>query len=185
MSLDNSTSSKKRYVNLKFVSTVGPCEKDEAPFFVLKDENFTLTDEKFSKVSGKVTKIESSFSPAKGKMGDIYGFTLYIEDSSTDDIYAIDSTITNASKGLLNAALANVGKEVSINAYLNKNMYPTTSMRDSDGEFALLAIPDFKSVTTEKLFELIPKEGDNEARQVTPPKRVRDDSEINIEDIPF
>jgi hypothetical protein len=45
-------------------------------------------------------------------MGDIYGFKAFLEDG--DEIYVIESTITNASKDLLNALLVNIGKVLDI-----------------------------------------------------------------------
>ena len=163
----------KTFVNLKLKSTVWPTE--ERPVFVVLGDDFKETKETYSKAKGKLLKIKGTFTPAKWRMGDIYGFKAFLEDG--DEIYVIESTITNASKDLLNALLVNIGKVLDIWLYLNKNGYPTSSVKLSgnfeDGNWAQTAF-EYNQIYIKKLYEKIEelnaeKEGE----------------EIQNEDIPF
>ena len=161
----------KTFINLKLVAVAGPIDsKADAPKFVKMDENFKPTNETFTNVSGLLTKIKPTFTAAKGKMGDIYGFKAFLEEG--EEVYVIESTITNASKDILNSLIPNIGKKLAISVYTNKNQYPTGSVRDEDGQFVDQVLP-FKDLDNVKLHGMIPAE------------EAPTNGDIQPEDIPF
>lgn len=166
--------SNKTYVNLKLVSVPWPIsDKNDAPKLVVLWDNFQPTDKTFTKIKWKLNWIKSTFTPKKGKMWDIYWFKAFIEDG--EEVYVIESTITNASKDLLNSLLSAKDKVVDISLYLNKNWYPTSSTRWEDWDFIAWAL-DFKSLTPQVLTDAI---------NSTFVKKEEVSNEINVEDIPF
>ena len=165
----------KTYVNLKLVSTVWPVEKEDAPKLVKLNSDYKETGESFTQVSWILKWIKGTHTPAKGKMWDIYWFKAFIED--WQEVYVIESTITNSSKDILNSLLTCKDSEVKISVYLNKNWYPTGSVRGWDDAFVKQAF-EFKEATREKLYPKI--------AEVFKPETKEDNNEwINIEDIPF
>ena len=162
----------KTFINLKLVSVVWPCEKEDAPKFAVLGADFNETGESHNQVQGKLTKLTPSFTPAKGKMGDIFGFKAFIEDG--EEVYVIESTITNASKDLLNSLVANIGEVLKINLYLNKNAYPTASVKLENGDWAKTLLP-FNEIDNKKLFDAIPSADAKEEKG----------SDISATDIPF
>ena len=166
--LSNWTESNKKFFNLKLVSEVWPTT--EMPKLVLLWDDFKPTDTTFNKVEWVLKKIKWSFSPAKWRMWDIYWFKAFLED--WEEVYVIDSTITNASKWLLNALLTSIWKEVKVSLYLNKNWYPSTSVRLWDWNFAQTAF-DFQNLDWKKLYDKILE------------LDTSDNDDIRIEDIPF
>lgn len=142
----------KEFINLKLTSVPWPCEKHEAPKFVVLWNDFQPTEEKYSELSGKLIKIRSSFTPAKWRMWNIFWFKAFFD--WWDKVAVVESTITNASKDLLNSLIPNIGKELKISLYLNKNWYPTSSVKDWQWQFVETAMP-FNSINTETLFNLI------------------------------
>lgn len=161
----------KEFVNLKLSSVVWPT--DEKPMFVKLWADFKETSEKYSMVEWKLIKIKWSFTPAKWRMWDIYWFKAFFEDEKY--IYVIESTITNASKDLLNALLVNLWKELKVVLYLNKNWYPTSSVKLADWNYAQTAF-EYNKLDIKELFNAIEKT--NEWKE-----NVTNDSWINIEDI--
>jgi len=147
----------KTFINLKLTAT--PWETTEKPMFVKLGEDFAPTGEEYSSVEGKLTKIKATHTPAKWRMGDVYWFKAFLED--WEEIYVIESTITNASKDLLNALLVNLGTKLSISLYLNKNGYPTSSVKLEDWNWAQTAF-EFNAIDMpwlyDKIVELEPKE---------------------------
>ena len=177
MALNNGNEGEdKTFINLKLTSTVWPVEdiKKDAPVFTKLWDDYKPTWETFKNVSWKLLKLKSSFTPAKGRMWDIYWFKAFIEDG--EEIYVIESTITNASKDLLNALLTQVGNEVKIWVYLNKNLYPSSSVRNSNDEFVEQRF-DFKSLDTVTLHA--------EIDIVCPNTKEEDNWDISIGDIEF
>lgn len=169
----NWTESNKKYINLKLVSVSWPVEnKNDAPKFYVLWDDFQLTDTAYTKIKWKLTWIKSTFTPKKWKMWDIYGFKAFLED--WDEVYVIESTITNASKDMLNNLINSKDKVVEISLYLNKNNYPASSVKDEAWNFVQWVI-DFKSITPQWLTDAINK---------TFVKK-EESSEINVEDIPF
>ena len=173
MALWNSTENNKTYINLKLVSVPGPCEKQDSPKFYVLWDDFQLTDKSYTKIKWKLTWIKSTFTPKKGKMWDIYWFKAFLEDG--DEIYVIESTITNASKDILNNLLTSKDKVVEVSVYLNKNWYPTWSIKLEDWNFAPWFM-DFKSITPQGLTDGINN---------TFVKKEENSWELNIWDIPF
>jgi hypothetical protein len=145
------TDSNKKYVNLKLVAVAWPVEKVDWPKFVKLWENFEETWESYTRVSWKLTWIKPTFTPKKGKMWDIYWFKAILEDG--DEVVVIESTITNASKDLLNWLLASKDKVVEVSLYINKNWYPTSSVR-VDWNFSETYLP-FNQIDNIKLFNWI------------------------------
>jgi len=162
----NGEGGNKTFINLKLVATPGPTK--DKPTLVKLDADFKETDETFTNVSGKLTGLKKTFTAAKGKMGDIYWFKAFIEDG--EEVYVIESTITNASKDLLNSLIPNIGEQVKISLYLNKKEYPTASVRGVDDKFVKQAL-DFKDLDTVALYNAIP-EGKKE-------------EEIDVDNLPF
>jgi len=150
LSNGNGEGGDKTFINLKLKSTVWPTE--EQPKFVKLDENFKETNEDYSEMKGKLTKIKATHTPAKWQMGDIYWFKAFLED--WEEIYVIESTITNASKDLLNALLVNVWTTLKINLYLNKNKYPSSSVKLEDWNWAQTSMA-YNEIDTAKLYDAI------------------------------
>ena len=151
MALENSTSNGKK-INLKLVSVVWPVEnKSDAPKFVVLDLDYKETWVSYNKIKWTLTNLYGSFTPKKWKMWDIYWFKAYLKD--WDEFYVIESTITNASKDLLNWLLTSKDKEIEISLYLNKNNYPASSVREN-WEFVKWKY-EFKELENVKLFNSI------------------------------
>lgn len=143
----------KNYTNVKLVSTPGPLEnRKDGPKFVVLGEDFKETTASFTEVVGKVSWVKWTFTPAKGKRWDIYGFKAFIEDGS--EVVVIESTITNASKDMLNALINAKWANVKISLYVNKNGYPSSSVKDADGNFIKWAL-DFKEANQVNLYNAI------------------------------
>lgn len=158
----------KTFINLKLVAEVWPT--DIRPLFYKVDSNFALTNETFSNVEGKLVKVKWTHTPAKGRMGDIYWFKAFVEDG--EFIYVLESTITNASKSLLNSLLPSKDKDVKISLYLNKNGYPTASVKV--GEDFAEQFMDYKAIDNIALYDAIEK--------FYPTTK---EEELTAEDIPF
>ena len=170
------TEGNKSFINLKLVAT--PWVTEEQPKFAVLWENFEVTEESYSQMAGKLTKIKATFTPAKGRMGDVYGFKAFLEGE--DAIYVVESTINNSSKDLLNALAVNLGEELKIVLYLNKNGYPTSSVKLTDGNWAQTAF-EYNNLETVALYEKIASlTTEDDVAVLTEGK-----SEINAEDIPF
>ena len=171
--LGNNNTVEKKYTNVKLVAVAWPIEsKSDAPKFHVLDENFNLTDTTYTSIKWKLTWIKSTFTPKKWKMWDIYGFKAFIED--WDEVVVIESTITNASKDLLNALINSKDKVIHISLYVNKNWYPTSSVKDEAWAF-IPWVMDFKSITPQWLTDAINN---------TFVKK-EESSEIDISEIPF
>ncbi len=169
MALSNWTEKNRKYVNLKLVAEVGPTTV--TPKLVVVWEDFQLTNESYTKISWTLKFIKWTFTPKKGRMGDIYWFKAFLEDG--DITYVIESTITNASKGLLNSLLWAKDQKVDVSLYINKNGYPTSSVRIGE-TFAPQAL-DFRADNI-SLFEEIGK---------VFVKKEEEESELKASDIPF
>lgn len=183
-------------INLKIKSVPWPLEdadrKKDAPHFAVLDEDFKESGEIANTVNGVVKSVYGSFTPAKGRMWDVYWFTTYIEDGW--ETYKIDSTINNLSKGLASILINNVGKDLTVKLYVNKNWYPsayTTFTWDEetkvegkvfeiDGEKISVFEKSKKGtgVTYEDIYNAIKE-------QEPVKKEEQEDEWINSEDIPF
>ncbi len=106
-----------KYVNLKITKT-----REDKPAFVLQ-EDFKNTDTSYKEVKGKLKSLSSSFTPKGGNNKyDTYGAKIQLTDG--EEIYSIDTTITNGSKDLLNGLLSvAVGEEVTLVVYEKNNGY--------------------------------------------------------------
>ena len=175
LSNGNGNSEDKTFINLKLTAT--PWVTTEVPKFTVVGEDFKLTDEAYSGVKGKLIKIKGSFTPAKGHMGDIYGFKAFLED--WEEIYVIESTITNASKDLLNALLVNVGQVLKVKLYLNKNGYPTSSVKLEDGNWAQTAF-EFNQIDNKELYNKVV-----ELEKAGPEAEPDKEEGVSVSDIPF
>lgn len=163
----------KNFINLKLVAIPGPIEKkDDEPKFVKLDWDFKETEEKFTQVSWKLLKIKPTYT--KITRWEVFGFKAFIEDN--EEIYVVESTITNASKDMLNSLLTQIwGEYIKINVYLNKNKYPTACVKNASGEHVAQKF-DFASLDTKALYDEVVSlyeftDGNNE--------------DINVEDVPF
>ena len=86
-------------------------------------------------------------------------------------IYVVESTITNASKDLLNSLLVNIWETLKVSLYLNKNWYPTSSVKLDNWNYAQTAF-EYNKLDMKELFNAIEK---NTEWSV----------ELDISDIPF
>lgn len=170
--------SNKNIVSLKLVAPQGPTE--EFPKFFVKQKNeatgkYEITDTSYGKISGVVKSIRTSHNGKTGKQ-EVKGFVVCMEDG--DDRYYIDATMTNASKDIANHVLANIGERLEISLYLNKNQYPTASVKEG-GDFATTHM-DFKGLDKDALWDAI-KAQEDEVKQA--PSEGSD--VIEDEDLPF
>lgn len=178
MALWNAAGSSATYVNLKLTKT-----RDEKPAFV-RQVDFKDTDEAYTQVKGKLKSLKGSFTPKGGKNKyDTYGAKIQLEDG--DEIYAIDTTITNASKDMLNGLLsAAVGDEVTLIAYENKAGYAASgAIKDETAQGADKFFPNFIAWSDDykvNFKDLIFKELDS---RKAPEEVARED--VSMEDIPF
>ena len=172
--LGNWKNEDKNFINLKLTATAW--ETDISPVFTVLGADFKETAETYSQVKWKLIKINPTFTPAKGKMGDIYWFKAFLEDG--DEMYVVESTITNASKDLLNALLVNIGIVLSISLYLNKRSYPTASVKLEDWNWAQTAF-EFSALDNKALYEKMV--------EIQEPKvvKVEDEWEATAENMPF
>lgn len=174
MALWNNQENNKNYINLKLVATPGPLENRlDWPKLVKLWEDYKETGETFTNVVWTLKWIKPTFTPAKWKRWDIFWFKAFLED--WEEIYVIESTITNASKDLLNALLNSKWNFVKISLYVNKNWYPTSSVRNELDWFVEWHIKDFKSLTPSLLHWAIEDVFTVETKS----------NEISVEDIPF
>lgn len=123
MALTNTTEGgNSKYVNLKITRTIDT----DKPAFVLQ-EDFKNTTTSYREVKGILKSFSSSFTPKGGtNKYDTYGAKIQLEDG--EEIYSIDTTITNGSKDLLNGLLSvAVGEEVTLAVYENKGGYQAGS----------------------------------------------------------
>ena len=139
---------------LKLVAPQGPTE--EFPKFVVqwgKEENYELTDESYTKVRGMVDNIKTTHNGKTGK-DEVKWFEAIIVDG--DESYVIKTTMSNASKDLANHLLAMVWVTdfINISLYLNKNKYPSSSVKLDNEEFAPTSL-DFKGLDKNALWESI------------------------------
>jgi len=169
--LSNGKSDDKTFINLKLSSTVWPT--DEAPKFVKLDEAFKETGDTYSQLEGKLIKIKGTYTPAKGKMGDIYWFKAFIEDG--EEICVIESTITNASKDLLNSLLLNVWEVISISLYLNKHKYPSSAVKWEDWKWVDTYMV-YNEIDNVKLY--------NKAKELEEGNKPEEE-ELTVEQVPF
>lgn len=169
----------KNYTNVKLVSVPWPVtDKKDSPRFAVLWDNYELTDKYFTQIKWKVTWIKSTFTPKKWKMWDIYWFKVFISDiENPNNVLVIESTITNASKDLLNALINSKDKVVNISLYLNKNGYPTASVKTEDGNFIQWAL-DFKTLNWETLKAKVDEVFKSSEQEIK-------SNDINLEDIPF
>ena len=176
MPIGNWNNSEKEFMNLKLSSTVWPT--DEKPMFVKLGADFKETDEKYSFIEWKLIKVKWTHSPAKWKMWDIYWFKAFFEDEGM--IYVVESTITNASKDLLNALLVNIWEVLKVTLYLNKNWYPTSSVKLDNWNYAQTAF-EYNKLDMKELFNAI----ESVSEEVVDTKTSATKKEIDISDIPF
>ena len=122
MALTNTNeASNSKYINLKLDRNA-----DEVPVFIVQ-EDFKSTGQEVKEVKGLLKSLSASFTPKSStNKWDTYGAKIQIEDG--EEIYAIDTTITNGSKDMLNGLLSvAVGEEVTLAVYKNKGGYAAGS----------------------------------------------------------
>lgn len=172
----------KKFVNLKLISITWPV-KDKAkqwPKFHIMWKDFKDTWETVTQVIGTLTKITSSFTPKNGAIWDVYGFKAYLEDG--DEIYVIESTINNGSKGWLNKLLKNKGVKMKITAFVNDRMYPDISVKTMDNEHVEQHIPFPKIVTIEEVYAGINKYFPVEIKEED---KKKEEWGLSVDDSPF
>lgn len=167
----NAQDGDKTFINLKLVSEAWPTK--EQPKFEVLGEDFKPTGDTYTELKGKLIKIVGTHTPPKGKRWDVYGFKAFFEDG--EEIYVVESTLTNASKDLLNALLVNIQTVLKVNLYLNKNWYPTSSVKLEDGNWAQTSM-EYNQIDVTKLYEAI---------EIASPKQSEASEELAVEDIPF
>jgi len=181
MALTNTTEGgNSKYINLKITKTIDT----EKPAFVLQ-EDFKNTDTSYKEVKGKLKSLSSSFTP-KGATNkyDTYGAKIQLTDG--DEIYSIDTTITNGTKDLLNGLLSvAVGEEVTLVVYENKGGYQAgCAMKDPSAEakedkFYKSFFPwndDYKNNFKDLIYNEL-------AGRKTPEQEAK--SEVSLSDVPF
>lgn len=174
-------------ISLKLVAEAWPTEVQ--PKLVVKAKNedtgkYELTEDRYQKISGKVISIRTSHNGKEG-LKEVKGFVACLQDG--DERYYIDATMTNASKDIANHILASIGQVVSIGLYLNKNQYPTASVKLENGEYAPTHF-EFNGLDKDKLWDAIKaQEADTTADNSATVEDVADvfDQESEIEDLPF
>lgn len=175
MALGNNNNNEFKSKSLKLLAEAGPTTVK--PTLALKKKNeatgkYELSWEVFSNISWVIKGIKTSHN-WKTWMKEVKWFVLTLED--WDERYYIDATMTNASKDLANMWLVNIWNNVNISLYLNKNWYPSVSVKLDDWSFAKwkFQYPLDKDLLWNaiKEQEYVPQEGSN--------------NEINIEDIRF
>ena len=122
MALTNTNeASSSKYINLKLDRNA-----DEVPVFIVQ-EDFKSTGQEVKEVKGLLKTLSASFTPKSStNKWDTYGAKIQIEDG--EEIYAIDTTITNGSKDMLNGLLSvAVGEEVTLAVYKNNKGYAAGS----------------------------------------------------------
>ena len=122
MALTNTNeASNSKYINLKLDRNA-----DEVPVFIVQ-EDFKSTGQEVKEVKGLLKTLSASFTPKSStNKWDTYGAKIQIEDG--EEIYAIDTTITNGSKDMLNGLLSvAVGEEVTLAVYKNNKGYAAGS----------------------------------------------------------
>lgn len=183
MALGNGNDGAGSSISLKLVAQQGDkdvSKKIEQPRLVVKEKNeatgkYELTDTKYSQLSGEVVSMRSSHNGKSGK-DEVKGFVACIKDG--DETYYIDSTMTNASKDLANHLLASIGKVVSISLYVNKNNFPTASVKLADGSFAPTHMP-YNALDRDQLWL------DIKAQEATKDSADASSDEVAVEDLPF
>lgn len=146
----------------------------------------------------------------KGTLKDIYGaktvgkhtvrsLTFVIVDDEWDELH-INGSLVQGTKDVFNWVLNNVGNKIGVGIYLNKNKYPTGSVRDEKGEFVENTFFEFNAIDLDGIWAEIEAnhgfffkdwEADRVFVEATNWKadsnevKAEAGSDINVEDIPF
>lgn len=178
MALWNTESSNGTYINLKLTRNA-----DDKPVFV-RQEDFKDTNEHYTEVKGKLKSITGSFTPKSAtNKYDTHGAKIQLTDG--DEIYCIDTTITNGSKDMLNGLLSvAIWEEVTLVVYTNKAGYAAgAAIKDNSLEGKDKFFPNFIPWSDEyktgfkgMIF--------NELDSRKAPEEVAKE-EVSMEDIPF
>ena len=181
MALTNTTEgTNSKYINLKITRTIDT----DKPAFVLQ-EDFKNTATSYKEVKGLLKSISSSFTPKGGNNKyDTYGAKIQLTDG--EEIYSIDTTITNGSKDLLNGLLSvKVGEEVTLYVWENKGWYQTggaikdSNATDKEDKF-YKSFFEWNEDYKNNFKSLIYNELDG---RVTPEQEAKED--ISLDSIPF
>lgn len=172
-------------VNLKLIAVQGSKVKgkEDAPKFGVQEkaENGKYeTVDTYTQLSGVVKSISSTET---GEGHDrVRGFKLILQDG--DETYYIDSTMTNASKDLANHALASIGKFIKISLYLNKNNYPSASVKLQDDSYAPTEF-NFKDLDKDTLWEAIKAQEGAKQEEEEVKWAEKQEETVDFEDLPF
>lgn len=160
-----------------------PLTKADAPYFTTIGEDYKEVWDKITNVTGEVKSVYTSYTDLWNR-GDVYGVKFYISDE--DETYIIESTISHASKNMVNALLTCFGKRVEIFTYLNKHNFPAVWVRMENGDWSDVVIKDIKEIKFDELHRLA-KEQEEKQKAEREAKGNNNDSAGNIdaEDIPF
>lgn len=168
---------------LKLIAQTWPTE--EKPVFQVKKKNEAWVYEMLEKYTEVTWIFKGIRATHNGKTGrdEVRGFSIMLQDEEDENKRVfIEATLTNASKDLANAlvGLSYLGERVKIQTYLNKQKYPSMSIKDAEWSRieGFLKYP----LNKDELYKLIQEaeedlKGDNKEEE----KWV----EINLEDVPF
>lgn len=180
---DNSPNGDVNRIYINYVTEQWPT--DNAPYF---------EDKKAGIKSTNVRWILKNIYGAKtiGKHT-VKSMTFVILDDDGDELH-INGSIVQGTKDVFNGLLNNIGNKVSISVYLNKNKYPTGSVRDEKGDFVDNTFFEFNAIDLDGIWaEIEANHGyflkDGEASRVFVEaanwKANNKEEEISIEDVPF
>lgn len=178
----NGSNANKIYIDYKV--TEWPTE--DSPYFLDRENNIQSKNTKgflkgayWAKTVGKHT---------------VRSITFVIVDEDWDEQH-INGSLVQGTKDVFNALLANIGKDVAVWIYLNKNKYPSGSVRDGKGNFVEDTFFPYNAIDLEGMWNEIVnnygyflKEGKNERKFVealNKPQTEIAQPEIEIEDVPF
>lgn len=156
-----------------------PLTKADAPYFTTIGDDYKEVGDKITNVTGEVKSVYTSYTDL-GSRGDVYGVKFYIADGA--ETYVVESTISHASKNMVNALLTCFGKRVEIFTYLNKHNFPTVGVKMEDDSWSDVVIEDITKIKFDELYKLA-KEQEEKQKDNREDKGATND--IDTEDIPF
>lgn len=203
MALKNESANEDRtYIDI-VVGNAQDWPTEVKPYFYDKNSGV-----KTSNVRGKLISARGSMTPwARG----VKSITLVVIDKDWDELH-INGSITMGTKDLFNQALANIGQDVSLGIYLNRNGYATWSVRWADDEFVKATLMPFDKIDLDKIWKHVedelgyfntesktfvkankePEDAPGTEKEESPKKsskrevvRESTDEEITVEDLPF
>lgn len=148
MALKNESSNEGRtYIDI-IVGNAQDWPTEVKPYF-----HDSETDVKTSNIKGKLISARGSMTPwSRG----VKSITLVVVDKDGDELH-INGSITQGTKDLFNQALANIGKDVALGVYLNKNGYSTGSVRVND-KFVEDTLFPYNEIDLDKMWSYVEDE---------------------------